>query len=163
MIGRTLTLAAVVAVASTAPVLAQEAPKVDAPVYVASGVTLRNFDSMPSISIGTLVTIRPNGELVYGHGYTPDEAARRFWEAIAVHRNGTPEDIARLREVIVTTTWPPELYAAALKRLGISKDDPTTRTEQRLVKAATEETPAEYEEVVIPLPTPLERVQAWLL
>ena len=29
-----------------------------------------------------LVTIHPTGELEYGPGYTPDEAARRFWDAL---------------------------------------------------------------------------------
>lgn len=29
-----------------------------------------------------LVTIKPNGELKYGPGYTPDEAARCFWDAL---------------------------------------------------------------------------------
>ena len=29
-----------------------------------------------------LVTIHPNGTLEYGPGYTPDEAARRFWDAL---------------------------------------------------------------------------------
>ncbi|MGW5175923.1 hypothetical protein ACWERY_16365 [Streptomyces sp. NPDC004082] len=29
-----------------------------------------------------LVTIHPNGELEYGLGYTPDAAARRFWDAM---------------------------------------------------------------------------------
>jgi hypothetical protein len=29
-----------------------------------------------------LVTIHPSGELEYGPGYTPDEAARRFWDAL---------------------------------------------------------------------------------
>ncbi|MFJ4926815.1 hypothetical protein [Streptomyces sp. NPDC088736] len=29
-----------------------------------------------------LVTIHPDGTLTYGPGYTPDEAARRFWDAL---------------------------------------------------------------------------------
>jgi hypothetical protein len=29
-----------------------------------------------------LVTIHPSGELEYGPGYTPDEAARHFWDAL---------------------------------------------------------------------------------
>ncbi|WP_030344736.1 hypothetical protein [Streptomyces sp. NRRL S-1022] len=32
-----------------------------------------------------LVTINPNGKLEYGPGYTPDEAARRFWDALRHH------------------------------------------------------------------------------
>lgn len=29
-----------------------------------------------------LLKIHPNGTLEYGPGYTPDEAARRFWDAV---------------------------------------------------------------------------------
>jgi hypothetical protein len=32
-----------------------------------------------------LVTIHPNGTLEYGPGYSPDEAARRFWDAMRVY------------------------------------------------------------------------------
>jgi hypothetical protein len=32
-----------------------------------------------------LVTIHPNGTLEYGPDYTPDEAARAFWDALAGH------------------------------------------------------------------------------
>jgi hypothetical protein len=44
----------------------------------------------PSISIlgedrRPLVTIQPNGTLEYGPGYDPDEAARRFWDAMRFH------------------------------------------------------------------------------
>jgi hypothetical protein len=39
-------------------------------------ITILGEDGRP------LVTIRPSGELEYGPGYTPDEAARRFWEAM---------------------------------------------------------------------------------
>lgn len=35
-----------------------------------------------------LVTIHPNGELEYGPDYTPDEAARRFWEALQHYMPG---------------------------------------------------------------------------
>ena len=33
-----------------------------------------------------LVTLRPDGTLVYGDGYDPDAAARIFWEALRNHR-----------------------------------------------------------------------------
>lgn len=44
----------------------------------------------PSISIiggdqVPLVTIHPNGTLEYGPGYDPDDAARRFWDAMRFH------------------------------------------------------------------------------
>jgi hypothetical protein len=34
-----------------------------------------------------LVRIQPNGDLSYGEDYTPDEAAKEFWEAIARRRS----------------------------------------------------------------------------
>lgn len=30
-----------------------------------------------------LVTIHPSGEIEYGPGYSPDEAAQRFWDAMS--------------------------------------------------------------------------------
>jgi len=39
-------------------------------------ITIMGADNTP------LVTIHPNGTLDYGPGYTPDEAATRFWEAM---------------------------------------------------------------------------------
>lgn len=32
-----------------------------------------------------LVTVHPDGTLEYGPGYDPDEAARRFWDAMRFH------------------------------------------------------------------------------
>ncbi|WP_329131537.1 hypothetical protein OG552_10460 [Streptomyces sp. NBC_01476] len=32
-----------------------------------------------------LVTIHPDGTLEYGDGYDPDDAARRFWDALRTH------------------------------------------------------------------------------
>jgi hypothetical protein len=40
----------------------------------------------PSFMIGQLVTIRPNGEIEYGKDYTPDAAAKAFWDAIGLER-----------------------------------------------------------------------------
>ncbi|MFG2638546.1 hypothetical protein ACGFX8_32960 [Streptomyces sp. NPDC048362] len=52
----------------------------------AEGITLRP-PPPPNIAINgddgrPLVTIHPNGQLEYGPNYTPDEAARRFWDAL---------------------------------------------------------------------------------
>lgn len=33
-----------------------------------------------------IVTIRPNGEIEYGEGYTPTEAAKFFWDAVGLER-----------------------------------------------------------------------------
>lgn len=51
-----------------------------------------------------LVTIHPDGTLQYGPDYTPDEAARAFWEAMAAHGQAVavqPDgEIAQLRATI---------------------------------------------------------------
>lgn len=39
-------------------------------------ITISGADGQP------LVTIHPNGELDYGPNYTPDAAARAFWDAL---------------------------------------------------------------------------------
>jgi hypothetical protein len=39
-------------------------------------ITINGEDGQP------LVTIHSNGELEYGPNYTPDEAARTFWDAL---------------------------------------------------------------------------------
>lgn len=40
----------------------------------------------PTIVIGQLVKIHPDGRLEYGPDYRPDVAARTFWEAMAAER-----------------------------------------------------------------------------
>lgn len=43
------------------------------------------------------VLIKPNGEIEYGQGYTPELGARLFWEAVAQHRPPpavTPDEAA---------------------------------------------------------------------
>ena len=49
--------------------------------------------SLISVSDGgrLLVSISPDGEVTYGEGVTPTEAAKRFWEAIAAHRPRCPK------------------------------------------------------------------------
>lgn len=46
------------------------------------------FDPMPpsSITIGNYVTLRPNGTIEYGKNYTPDVAAKAFWDAVGIER-----------------------------------------------------------------------------
>lgn len=41
--------------------------------------------TIQGISGDPLVTIYPNGTLEFGEGYDPDEAARRFWDALRTH------------------------------------------------------------------------------
>lgn len=55
-------------------------------------ITIPGADGTP------LVSIRPSGELEYGPNYTPDEAARLFWEALASHRGEAHVELARLRQ-----------------------------------------------------------------
>lgn len=33
-----------------------------------------------------IVTIRPDGTIEYGEGYTPDDAARALWDAVGLER-----------------------------------------------------------------------------
>ena len=33
-----------------------------------------------------MVTIRPDGTIEYGEGYTPDAAAKAFWDAVGLER-----------------------------------------------------------------------------
>ena len=52
-------------------------------------VSLFSIQQNPSmrISVGkTYVTIKPDGTIVYGEGYTPDAAAKAFWDAIGLER-----------------------------------------------------------------------------
>jgi hypothetical protein len=43
-----------------------------------------------------LITIRQDGTLVYGPDYTPDTAARTFWEALS----GLPRNVADIKEKV---------------------------------------------------------------
>lgn len=61
----------------------------------------RHFDNHPGeLVIGThariLVRIQPDGQLSYGEGYTPDEAAEEFWTAMALKRRGMEERLMHL-------------------------------------------------------------------
>lgn len=51
-----------------------------------SSLTFGNITGPPSLSIrmgnGALVTIRPDGTIEYGEGYTPDAAAKALWDAV---------------------------------------------------------------------------------
>jgi hypothetical protein len=61
-----------------------------APRFVIDAATIQSVTPAPPplyIKIlgeggAPLVTIHPTGVLEYGPGYTPDEAARRFWDAL---------------------------------------------------------------------------------
>lgn len=84
------------------------------------GVTLRPAPNNILINgeNGTpLVTIHPSGELEYGPGYTPDEAARRFWDAM---RHYMPAHCPRCDRV--RTFCSPEQNTASLGHLRRSKD-----------------------------------------
>lgn len=37
-------------------------------------------------SRGAMVTIQPDGSIEYGQGYTPDAAAKIFWDAVGLER-----------------------------------------------------------------------------
>jgi len=46
-----------------------------------------------------LLTIGPDGTLTYGPGYTPDEAAKMFWEALARRRTDYEERLVFIAHV----------------------------------------------------------------
>ena len=50
------------------------------------GDALKAGELVIGTSEGVLVAIAPNGTLTYGPNYTPDEAAKMFWEALARRR-----------------------------------------------------------------------------
>ena len=58
----------------------------DSFTQAAESQSLTFIQPPPTITIagddGPLVTIHPDGHLEYGPGYDPDEAARRFWDAL---------------------------------------------------------------------------------
>lgn len=46
-------------------------------------------EPVPSLTINvgkTHVTIQPDGTIIYGEGYTPDAAAKAFWDAVGLER-----------------------------------------------------------------------------
>ena len=62
---------------------------------------LRHFDAHPGeLVIGTqgrvLVRIQPDGQLRYGEGYTPDDAAEVFWTSLALKRAGMEQRLMHL-------------------------------------------------------------------
>lgn len=48
------------------------------------------FFNTPSLRIDTnsrvIVTIKPDGSIEYGEGYTPDAAAKALWDAVGLER-----------------------------------------------------------------------------
>ncbi len=66
-----------------------------------------------SITIQSLVTIKPNGVIEYGPNYTPDAAAKAFWEALG---NSMPEDRKRIAELMTK-------FAAAKAELAACRED----------------------------------------
>jgi hypothetical protein len=54
--------------------------------FAVTGTVMWDPTIRPSIMIGSLVTIRPDGTIEYGPNYTPDAAAKVFWDAIGLER-----------------------------------------------------------------------------
>lgn len=65
---------------------------------VGTGITAVHIPTNIMINMdgATLVTIRPNGVIDYGPHYTPDAAAKVFWEALG---NSMPADRTRVGEL----------------------------------------------------------------
>lgn len=49
-------------------------------------VQLLTLKTNGTIELPGMITIFPDGSSLIHEGYTPDEAARRFWEAVALAR-----------------------------------------------------------------------------
>ncbi len=86
----------------------------------------RTSDLVIGTAQGVLVRIKPNGDLEYGEHYTPDAAARAFWEMLARHREGYEEQrlISQHVEALVARLGEAELYCErkrkeAAEALGI--------------------------------------------
>ena len=90
---------------------------------------LKHFDVHPGeLVIGTqgrvLVRIQPDGQLRYGEGYTPDEAAETFWTILALKRKGMED---RLRHLSI------------LEQLLVRVGQADLQTERARLKAHSEE------------------------
>lgn len=64
---------------------------------------------MQTITIGDLVSIAPDGKITYGANYTPDAAAKQFWNAMG-HRRAVTEAaadmLAALQEIVAHVSDP---------------------------------------------------------
>jgi hypothetical protein len=60
--------------------------------YALTSTSLFTPNTRPSITISTgpsqeaFVVIRPDGTIEYGKDYTPDAAAKAFWDALGLER-----------------------------------------------------------------------------
>jgi hypothetical protein len=61
-----------------------ETPSIGAAEIIAPTITIQGDNGQ------YLVRIHPDGTLEYGPGYTPDEAAARFWDAVRRHARMAP-------------------------------------------------------------------------
>lgn len=71
-----------------------------------------------------LVKIGPDGSLTYGPDYTPDEAAKAFWEAMAARRKDYEERL---------------LFFAHVERLLARMGEQDLRTEQMRITALSKD------------------------
>lgn len=71
----------------------------------------------------TLVTIQKDGTLIYSPGYTPDEAARIFWEALARRRPDYEERLVFLAHIerLLAKLGEQDLRTEALRKSAASQ------------------------------------------
>lgn len=88
---------------------------------------MNDDDSDGDLVIGTLsrvfVTIKPDGSLLYGEGYTPDEAAAVFWEALA-RKRVEAEESAGVR------------FATTIEKAGLGMEERFNEWERALITLA---------------------------
>lgn len=71
-----------------------------------------------------LVSVAKDGTLTYGPGYTPDEAARTFWECMAAHRQDYEERLVFFAQVeqLLAKIGEQDLRTEALRRKAASQE-----------------------------------------
>lgn len=88
-----------------------------------------------ALVIGTrsrpLVTIKSTGELIYGPGYTPDEAAVIFWEEMGRRRLEAEERILIIQhmEGIMVRLGQADIRCERLRRQAAAEEDPQRKAE----------------------------------
>jgi len=97
----------------------------------------RDIAEPEDLVIGTnrervLAIIKPNGDLLFGPGYTPNEAAQVFWEHMAHYRLVMEERFLTVQhmEAILTRLGRADMECERLRTLAASETDPISK-EQR--------------------------------
>jgi len=82
-----------------------------------------------------LITIKPDGQLIYGEGYEPDKTAVIFWEAMGRRRLEMEERLLLFQhmESILTRLGVADLNAERLRLAANAQTDPVQKSQQELM------------------------------